>query len=244
VALNAKLLAGKVLFSYEMEEDSIIPILPWLQGMMAESGADALEDAYINGDDSATHQDSDIQAIAKHHAKGWKGFRKLSVGLAALRLDASTGGIVSGNIRSLIKLLGKYGVQKRNLILLVGVKGEADLLGDSNVLTVDKVGPEATILTGKVPMIFGVKIITSARVREDLNATGVYDSTTVTKGSYTLVHVPSFLTGRRREFMIETEKDIDSQQYKVVASFRKAFSPIETPSATISTVVTAYNYNA
>jgi HK97 family phage major capsid protein len=243
VTLTTARLAAKVLFSYEVDEDSIVAILPWIQEQLGLAAADAYENVLVNGDTAATHQDSDITA-ANDQAKAWNGLRKLALAVAALKVDFSTGGLNAANTRALIKALGKYAVDKRNLIWLCGIKGNTDLLGIAEVLTQDKFGPKATIATGQLANLYGIPIVTSARVREDLNASGVFDNTTTTKGSLMLTNITGFLNGRRREFTLETDRDIDKMQTVVVASFRRAFQPVETPSASISTVAIGYNYNS
>lgn len=244
IVLNAKRLIGKVSYSYELTEDSIVPVLPMITTMLTEAAADAYEDALINGDTTATHQDSDTHAISKAAAKAFNGFRMLALAVSSLKSDISSGGLNEANLRALRKLLGKWGRNKRDLIWIAGVKGENDMMGITNMGTQDKVGGVATILTGEINTFLGIPIVVSERCREDLNASGVYDGTTTTKGSILLVNKAQFLTGRRREFTVETDRDISSQTNFIVASFRRGMTPKETPSATIKTVALGYNHTA
>lgn len=244
VILNARKFMAKVLFSYELDEDSIIPLLPLLQAQLGEAAAATFESCIINGDTTATHMDTDTETVAKHSDRAFKGFRKLALAVTELKADLSTGGITAANWRSLKKKMGKYGVNIADLLTICGVAGENDFIGLTEVVTADKAGANATILTGKLPSIHGVPIITSAWCREDLNASGVDDGVTATKGSIILVNTKQFILGRRREFVVETDRDINTQQTAVVASFRKTMSPIETPSATVPSVVIGYNYTA
>lgn len=244
ITLDAKKFMAKVLFSYELDEDSIIPILPWIEQQLAESAAAAFESVILNGDDTATHMDSDTHAIAKAAEKAYKGLRKYALANAETKSDWATGGINAANIRAGKKLMKHYGKDTRNLFLVVGSLGENDALGIAELMTMDKAGPRASILTGSVGSIYNIPILTSAANRENLNASGVYDGTTTTKGSAILFNRTRFLLGRRREFVIEVDRDIDTQQTKVVASFRRAFKPVETPSATVPSVVIGYNYTA
>lgn len=244
IVLNAKRLIGKVSYSYELNEDSIVPILPMITTMLTEAAADAYEDALINGDVTATHQDSDTETVAKHAARAFAGFRKLALAVSSLKSDISSGGINEANLRALRKLLGKWGRNKRDLIWIAGVKGENDMMSITNMATADKVGGLATILTGEINTFLGIPIIVSERCREDLNASGVYDGTTTTKGSILLVNKAQFLTGRRREFLVETDRDISSQTNFIVASYRRGMTPKETPSATIKSVAIGYNHTS
>jgi hypothetical protein len=140
------------------------------------------------------------------------------------------------------KVLRKYGVRLRDLVWITGPLGINDFGGITNVTTLEKYGPKATILTGELSSFLGIPIITSEKCREDLNASGVYDNSTTTKGSLLLVNLSEFMVGRRRDFTVEVDKDITTQNNILVASFRRAFTPKEVPSATISSVVCGYNF--
>jgi len=235
---------GMVEYSYELDEDSIVPILPMVLEGLGNGAARAYEDALINGDTTANHMDSDYDAIAKHPARMFKGFRKLALAVDALKKDLSSGGISEANLRAMRKTMAKYGINSRDLIWLVGPGGLNDMNAIANVTTLEKYGPKATILTGELSSFLNIPILTSEMARETLNASGVYDGVTVTKGSIILARPNRFLTGRRRAFTVETFRNIKSQTNQVVASFRKAFTPIEVPSATVPTVIVGYNYTA
>jgi hypothetical protein len=242
--LDAKKLMGRTDFSYEVDEDAIIPILPFVQEQLASAAADAYESAVINGDTAGTHQDSDTELIPKAAERSFNGFRKLALAISVLKLDLSTGGINEANLRAMKKALKKYGVRVRDLLWIAGPAGINDMQGIANVTTLEKYGPRATILTGELASFLGIPIIVSERVREDLNASGVYDGVTTTKGSILLVNLNGWIPGRRRDFTVEIDKDIKTQTNFVVASFRRAFTPIETPSATIRWLSVGYNFNS
>ena len=244
LVLSAVKLMAQVDYSYEVDEDSIIPVLSEIQSLLAEAAAYALEDAIINGDADGTHQDSDTEAVSKHHAKAFNGLRRDALSVAGLKIDLSTGGISRANLLALKKALGKYGKRISDLAWIVGVSGENDLLGLDDVITVDKRGPAATTVTGSLASFLGIPIITSEAAREDLNASGVYDGVTTTKGSVILANLSRYRLGNRRGFTIETDRNIKAQTNEIVASFRKAFNRVETPSATITPVSIGYNYAA
>jgi HK97 family phage major capsid protein len=246
ITLDAKKLIGVADYSYEADEDSIVPILPMLQDDLALGAAQSLEGALINGDDTATHQDSDIHAIANHHAKLFRGLRKYAFA-GTLSNDLTTGGVGSAaNIKAMGKAMGKWGVRPSDLVLICGPRGYSDLVGLPETLTAEKVGNPAAarILTGVAPTIFGIPIVVSEECREDLNASGVFDNTLKTNGSILLVHRPSFYVGVRRGFTVETDEDRKKQTRSVIASFRRDFKPRETPSATMPIVRVGFKYVA
>jgi len=243
LVLQAKKLIGKVKYSYEADEDSLIAILPNILSQLGEAAAEALENAVINGDTAATHQDSDIHAVARHQAKLFDGIRKLALAQADLKISLATGGLSASNIGVLRKALKRWGLNPKNLMIVAGVNAYNDLVMLPETLTAEKAGDKATarIFTGLAPNLFGMDILASAAVREDLNASGVYDGVTTTKGSIFIVYKPAWIMGVRRGFMIEQDKDISLQQKFVVGSFRRAFKPIESLANTKAAVL-GYNY--
>lgn len=242
ITLDAKKLMGKVEYSYEAEEDAIIPILPWLQTLLAEGAADAWEHAMINGDSTATHQDTDEEALTDSPAFAFKGFRKLALAIAGLKTDITSGGINEANVRAIRKLLKKYAADPRKLIWLASPTTALALQAIDSVVTLEKYGARATILTGELASLFGIPIVVSERMREDLDATGVNGASGNTKSALMCVRLDRFMTGRRREFTVETDRNIETQKNIIVASFRKAFTPTQTPSASITSVGIGYNF--
>lgn len=235
---------GETDFSYELDEDSIIAILPMVQMLLAEGAADSWEDMLINGDTTATHQDSDTHAgNAKLPAKFVKGFRKLALAVSALKTDLSSGGVTTNaNFLAVRKLLKKYGGDPRNLIWVASPTTAITMQGIAETVSLEKFGSRATIVTGEIAALQGIPIIQSERVREDVNANGVYDGTTTTKGTVLCINTTRFLTGFRRNFTVEVDKNIQSGKNIVVASYRKSFTPIEVPSATVPSVSIGYNF--
>ncbi len=241
--LTSKKLMAKVKMSYELDEDSIIPILPLVQERLGKSGARVLEDLLINGDTTSSHMDSDVTA-ANSALKAWKGLRKLALA-GNIKSDLTSGGLSRANLLAMIKLMGKYGVNTNELLWITGVKGWNALLNLDEVALAYARGQAGTYTQGGPPPApWGGSIIVSEKVRENLNASGVYDGSTVTKGSILAVSKTGFVMGSRRQFTVETTRNIESQTNVIVASFRKAFSPVETPSTTISTVSIGYNYTS
>lgn len=220
VTLEAKKLMDYIPFPYELEEDSIVPILPIVREDIVKSLAYAQENATINGDDSATHMDSDVTA-ADDPRKTWKGYR--AVCLATAKVDLATFNVQA--LRAIRKAMGKYGVQPADLAWVTSISGYVAMIGLPEVLTLDKYGPNATIITGELGRFDNIPIIVSEFVREDLNASGVYDGVTTNKTEIILVYRPGFLYGDRRDVMVEVDRSIKSQTVDMVASQRLDFEP-------------------
>lgn len=227
VTLTAIKLAGRVLFSEELTEDSIIPVLGFVKSNISTALAVAQEDATINGDTSGTHQDSDVTS-ANDARKAYNGYRKLA--LSGAKVDCSS--FTIDNLRSIRKAMGKYGVDPSKLAWVTGISVYSQLLslkdssGNPMVITVDKYGPNATIMTGELAKVDGCPVIVSEKIREDLNDSGVYDGSTTTKTLICLVYVPGFVYGDRRRVTIKTKEEIETDQQLLVATQRLDFEDV------------------
>jgi len=224
VTLASHKLGCRVNFSEELNEDSIVPILPMLKEDIAISMAQGIENALINGDTAASHMDIDVTS-ALDVRKSWVGLRK-AVNSGA---KASIATFNAENLRSIRTLMGKYGVNPNNLALIVGISGYIQLLslkdssGNPLVTTLEKFGPNATIVTGELAKIDGIPVIVSEYIREDLNASGIYDGTTKTKTVMLLVYRNGWVIGDRRAFTLKTWEDIETDQTVLVATQRLDF---------------------
>lgn len=224
VTLTAKKFAGEALFSKELDEDGIIPILPFIQEELEDYLAADLEDAHINGDAQGAHFDSDTTATDDPR-KAIDGLRQHTQ--AGAKTDAANAALTPAMLRINRKKMGKYGIKIGDLAHILGMASYVDLLGATDVQTVDKYGPQATILTGELGKVGGVPLIVSEYVRQDLNATGVYDGTTTNRTIAITVNRKGFLRGSRRGLTVEVYRELyaESDQDAVAVTVRKAFEP-------------------
>lgn len=221
LTLTAVKLRARSVWSEELDEESIVPVLPAVKANIAKSAALAVEDALINGDTTAPHQDSDV-TDSKDHRKAWKGLRKLN--LAAADEDLAT--FNDANLLTILVDMGKYGITPSELVWITGPTGYNKFRGLSNLLTVDKYGPKAVILTGEVGKYLGSPVVISEKIRQDLNATGVYDATTMTKTVVLLPNRGAFIIGNRGAWRLTVDFDNDVDQYVLNVRFKKDFIPI------------------
>lgn len=232
--------AVRNVFSDELAEDSIVPIMPWVRSELVQGMADAEEDSCINGDDQTTHQHSDVTA-ATDRRKAFDGLLLHSGGSSgAAAVSLATYSIA--NMRSIRKAMGRFGVTSSKLAYIMSMSSYITALSLDEVETVDKFGPMATILAGELAKVDGTGIVVSEFVRNDLNASGVYDGATTTKTEIFLVHTPSFLWGDVGAAKSETARDIETGQTVVVTSRRTDFQQIHSPASSgEETVGLGYN---
>lgn len=221
VTLDAVKLGARIDFSTELVEDSIIPVLDFVKNQLAIALAEALEDALINGDTTSPHMDADVTASADAR-KAWKGLRKLAQD--ANQVSLSTFSLA--NLRAMRAKMGKYGTDPSKLVYICSAKGYIKFLGVDEVITMEKYGPNATVLTGELGKIDGVSIIVSELVRDDLNAVGVNDATTNSKGEVLLAYVPGFIMGEKRKVTVKSFEDVQNDKTAIVASWRGDFKSL------------------
>jgi len=224
VTFDAIKIACRVLVSTELEEDSVVAILPLLRDKIVQALAEAQENAAINGDTDGTHMDSDVTSSADVR-KAWDGYRKLALGAA--KIDCAT--FNKTNLRGIRTAMGKYGVNPNNLAWIAGVSVYNKMLGLDEVVTLDKYGPSATILTGELGKFDGIPIVVSEFIREDVNANGVYDGVTTDNTVLPLVYRPAFLYGDRRNITLKVSQELymETDQDVAIATQRLDFKPVQ-----------------
>jgi HK97 family phage major capsid protein len=229
LSMTAKKFAEYFVLPEELTEDSIVDIMAMARQEVISAQARAIEAAVINGATGA-HIDSDTAALGATVAeKAWDGLRKLAIANSANggTLDCNTinGGVLSvAHLRKMRAQMGKFGVNPAELVLLVSPSGYSSLLATGEVLTMEKYGPMATINTGALGTILGMKIVVSQYMRDDLNASGVYDGAVSSYTGLLCVNKSRFFVGQRRPIVVKAQADLPSQDRFLLASYqRKCF---------------------
>ena len=239
ITLNSVSMGALVRMSKELDQDSIAPMVPFIQRNLLRGLAQGLETAIVNGDVTATHQDSNVSA-ANDPQKAWPGLRKLAIG-SGWKIDNGGGAITLTQMRRVRALMGIYGYNQEELVWIVGPATYQQMLNIPEANTLDKFGPQATVLVGEMTKIDGIPVIVSPFMKENLSASGAYDGTTVNRGTAILVHREAFLIGDRQTIELDqdnTPKEL--RQLKLLADMRVAFQATY-PVAGNSTVGILYN---
>jgi len=228
------------LWSDELDQDSIVPIMPWVKDEIIWALADAEEDCTINGDNSTTHMDNDITS-ANDVRKGYDGLRYFGYGSGSGYAAVDLGTFTTTTLRTIRGKMGRFGNYPSDLAWIASIMSFIKLLDLTEVRTVDKYGAAATILSGELAKLDGIAIIVSEFMRSDLNASGVYDGSTVNKTGLLLPNRNSFVYGDFANVKVETDRDIETGQTIMVSTRRQDMQRVHTPGATESNVGFAYN---
>lgn len=228
--------AARTQLTQETIEDLIIAVMADLQAQMADDLQRGSDHCVISGD-VASGMDSDQGAGDVDDA--WDGLRHIAISdLTAATLDMNSLA-TAGDVRKLRALMGIYGVDPGQLVHIMGPLRYSSLMDDDDLKTLDKVGPRATILTGSYSMIQGIPVLVTDQFREDLNVSGVFDNTTKDNHAHLIARIGGWAMGTKTGVIIETDKNITTQLWDVVATARRVFKSLY---PTTENVV-AYGFN-
>jgi len=151
---------GYAQISNETDEDSRIAMMPIIRNSFAEAMAAAEEQAFLLGQ-------LDAGFAADDPRSAFKGIVKLARD-AGQEVVADNSDLIK-TIESARLKLGVHGRSVANLVLLVNNFTGSQLRQISQVLTIDKYGPNATILRGEVGKVMGITIVEDFYLPEGLH---------------------------------------------------------------------------
>lgn len=242
-------MAVRVVYDEMDGEDAVVMMEPMLRRIVAEAINDGYEDCMVNGDTATTHQDTiaSWNIRSRWGATGLGGsadHRRLFLGLRALAADRTAttnmGSLqtVSALMSSLVGGLGERAASRVAILVSPEVFYQK-LLADSNVLTLEKLGPNATLLSGQLGSVFNIPLVPTRWLSADLESSGLYTDGSGGLSGVLAVDRGAFFHYQRRGLQVEMERQIINGSNHVVATLRRLF---KTPSSSSETVV-HYGYN-
>lgn len=236
VQVDAKKFVIHQMWSGEMEEDSLIPFIPFLRRQAALSVAHYADSLVLNGDttNAATgniNLDDADPADTKHYL-AFDGIRHVAIvdntGNATDAAGAVTLSALNGLRAKMVDTtyLTDWGhpVDASDLVY-VSDPFTADKIAElDEYLTVDKYGAQATVLNGEAGRILGhphVSSIAMSKTEADgkVSTTGANNI----KGQVAAFNRRGFNVGWRRRVMVETERIPATDQTRIVYSLRLGF---------------------
>jgi len=217
----------------DAEEDSIVAFGPFALAAIAAALQDAREDMILNGDTTASHGDTGLSGWSANGRWGVYGgtddHRRGVIGLRHRALDDSaTDDFDDGSISNdMLGLRGKLtaGFALSDLVYITSIEALIyHVLKDSNLLTVDKVGPLATVLTGQFASHGGIPIIISGFMSAELTSAGIYDNSTKTQTGMVLANRAKIKRPRVRDARTEIAVRPEQHVTYVVGSDREGLT--------------------
>jgi len=236
---TAKKLAMLINMSEEMEEESVVPVLPLLRDHVARTIASGIDDAILDGQATGAI-DSDVTSSADRRM-AWDGLRYfISQTLTTAFSSAATfNGDLLGSVMEL--MTQKYLDKNADMVWIFPSKKKYD------IMTIEDNGTEHTklfirasdlgdnvVLRGQVGELLGNPVVFSGAMRVNLNASGVYDGSTTTKTWACYVNRNAWWLGNRREIRMEVERKPAGGYSRLIATWRGSFKRVQ-PAADVHT---------
>ena len=215
ITLNAYKVATNEYMAYEEEEDSLLVLMPIVRDAMVRRVARAVDRAFLRG--AGTGADP---------VKGLVTYDAVSAVEQAVAAKATV-----ASLRALRKDLGAWGLDPSELVYIVSTDTYYDLLDDETFQTMDKVGSQATLLTGQVGSIANTPVLVSAEFE---------DKAVGTAGAL-VFHPGNFLVGNQRGLRVDTQELVETQRRVMVASLRTGMTQVTT---NLGGAVSALRYSA
>lgn len=234
VSVSAAKFVIHQMWSGEMEEDSILPFVPFLRRQAQLSIAHYSDSLILNGDTETgatgnVNLDDAAPAATKHYL-AFFGIRHLCISDNTNNLSSAAGAGVTADLFN-----GAYGrmidgtylhdwgnpISPDDVVHVVDpwTKNKALLMDE--VITVDKLGRDATILSGQIGQVFGHPIVSSIALSKT-EADGKV-STTGTNNIYGQIvtfNRRGLKWGWRRRVKVEVERIPATDQNRIVYSLR------------------------
>lgn len=244
-------LAIRVVVDDDAAEDSIIDALPLIREDMVTSLAYGIDDCIINGDTAASPADTyaswDTRGLwgsddggSIDHRKAWIGLRARANDVSATS-DRSTYSFANtlSDFATLAAPRGLGGTAGE-LVYAISPEGYlANVAGLDQVSTVEKYGPNASVLMGEIARLGGARVVLTDFVTADLNASGNYDGTTTTKTGALCFNRNRHKMFTRRGRRVELQRDATRGITHIIVTWRGQFKPI----AGSSTKDAVWQYN-
>jgi HK97 family phage prohead protease len=204
ITLNAYKVATNEYLAYEEEEDALLAIMPVIRDGMIRRVARAVDRAMLRGAGAGSDP---VKGLTTYDAS------------SAVTLDISDNAKMTvAKLRAMRRDLGAWGLDPSEIIYIVDTEGYYDLLEDESFQTMDKVGAQATLLTGQIGTVGNTPVLVSAEFAD--KADGVAGAVCFAPGN--------FLVGNQRGLRIDTQDLVETQRKVMVASLRTGLTQVTT----------------
>jgi hypothetical protein len=223
---TASKLEGRTAISREWVEDANVDLSALEMGHI-DAHRTGFDEAIINGDSDGTHFDDDTQAgAATLAAKLLNGLTKDAIGTSAT-YNAGAVPMSTDVLIGMLKKLGAgYSESEAQLVLLLSTASRFDLSGSQNIIA-NASGFDSSLnsIDRALAGMFGFRsVVTSHRVRQDVEADGLADNPTVSTLTRPLIfNYMAYAYSVKREPEILVEKVPGSDTLYMVSSQRFAF---------------------
>jgi HK97 family phage major capsid protein len=237
VDLSCKQLTSRVMVSWELLEDSIVPLIPHVRTKILRQHSRAIDDTIINGDTAATHHDGDITNAADHR-KAWIGLVEQALTNSSANESCAT--YFNGeSITAPLIDMAQYANPRSTAFIVNGcLRTKLCFLRDTQnnnmFLTYQQLGRPAAAETGTVDALLGYPVVTSEFVRKVVGASGYHTGSDSTYTVGIWVYLPAWKLSVKRNMTLAFVRYEDQGQQAVVGHWRGGFTHLYSTDLTTS----------
>lgn len=244
---TATKIGARVIWSGEMDEDSLIPFISQLRGQLDTSAMETMEQIVLDGD-TATGATTNINHIGGTPTTGdiylaFDGIRKLALVTNTANSRSAGGALTDTDFLATAKLMGTaglYGADKRTLFVIdANTRWKALQLAS---LKTQDVFSNATLEGGELAGVWGYRVHASYHMHKSsaarlANTAGKVDQTTPannTTGSILATRPDLWKLARKRRTTFETSRYPEADSNQIVVTLRAGLKPRDNEVAAIS----------
>ena len=229
--LTPAFIGARVSFTDIMEEDSLIPVLPFLRSKMDKRGQEIIEYVMINGDTETNttninYDGSAVSALVDAKGRGpvytaFNGFLKLPI--VTTTAQSQDGGALSHEdyLTALQLLPDAQQTDYERLAFIVDPRTHTSSLKLATQLTDDVRNSGGTVNNGRLENMWGINLFRSGQMAlADSDGKITYNGNVASRGRILLVRPDQWAVGRKREMRTEVARDVDAQATIVVSTMR------------------------
>ena len=230
--LTAYELVGQVPYSFSLEEDAVVALLPEIRSGLVRNVAEVLDDIVLNADTTTLNNiNADGTTIAAtdagkgHWLLGYDGIVHQPLVDNTSQSNDHSAAVSDDMFNEIRAKLGKFGARPSQLAWIMDVNTFIRSQSIDNFRTMDKLGPNATVLTGMLGAIEGIPVIVSEQMKladTDGKVTDAGNGTNT--GRLLIVNRTQWAQGFRRDLALDVDRDTQKRQTVVTVSFRHALT--------------------
>ncbi len=246
--MRSKELVNAKAWSKNFNEDSLLAVASAFEAYLVRTGREMMDKLFMNADKVTTatgniNLDDAAPGATKYYlvaSNAQDGLRKQGIiDNTAMLVNAGGDALVINDINQALSKMGKYAVRPQDVRIfsevatyLFGISGLAE------VQTIDKFGPQATIVTGQIARVKGAPcVVTNAIGKTEADGKISATAGNNTLGQIVLTSVGSWVIGFKRGLEIEVEYRPLRRKLYMVSSFRMAIGSFGTRSTATHTSV-------
>ena len=247
--LTAYELVAEVPWSYDLDEDAVIAMMEELRRGLLRNAREVIDDVILNGDTTALNNiNADGSSVRTsdagkaHWLLGFDGLLHLPLVDNTSQANNHNAAVTDDMFNEVRAKLGKYGVRPSEAVYVTDVNTFIRALGVGNFRTLDKFGPQATLLTGQLGAVEGIPVIVSEQMAlADVDGKVTDGGNDTNTGRLLIVNRSQWRVGFKRELTIETVRDAQKRQNIMVVSFRIGLQERSGNRATAAHTALQYN---